>query len=323
MSKKLFALIIFLFLPNISIATSGACSYHGGVNCSYGSTSTGKVMCNDGWTNSSVYFSDAEECKKIDCSVHLITTGLNLSCRTDFDYQRKLEQITKQRNDCKFSKSMGYQISTDCSVIGQLELDDCLSAIDLVNVFNEGYEKCLNQRSEELIDDLERKEIAKDSDRAFLFSDDPNLYINIKMNKLCASTGSTWDSKSQNCIISTQDISQPENKNKAFEKLVKEAISPDITVQQLNPASNNQAAIIPSPQSVQQIQRTTPPPTVPTKQVFTVLNENKPTPELENKLSEEVLTQNSNNPHVENISTKSNFFVKTWNFIKNIFKLGK
>lgn len=52
-----------LLTQNISFATSGACSYHSGVNCSAGASYTGKVQCNDGWINSSVYFSEAEECK--------------------------------------------------------------------------------------------------------------------------------------------------------------------------------------------------------------------------------------------------------------------
>lgn len=44
-------------------ATSGACSYHSGVNCSAGANYSGNVTCNDGWVNSSVLFSDTDECK--------------------------------------------------------------------------------------------------------------------------------------------------------------------------------------------------------------------------------------------------------------------
>ena len=57
---------LFFVLPNLSYATSGACSYHGGVNCSAGASLEGKVVCNDGWVNSSVYYSDAQECE-MDC----------------------------------------------------------------------------------------------------------------------------------------------------------------------------------------------------------------------------------------------------------------
>jgi hypothetical protein len=61
-------LIVVLFLvtlifPSHVIATSGSCSYHGGVACSLGSDYDGSVICNDGWRDSSVSFSDANECK--------------------------------------------------------------------------------------------------------------------------------------------------------------------------------------------------------------------------------------------------------------------
>ena len=43
-------------------ATSGACSYHDGVNCNAGAASDGSVICNDGWTDSSVQYSAMTEC---------------------------------------------------------------------------------------------------------------------------------------------------------------------------------------------------------------------------------------------------------------------
>ena len=61
--KKIIFVLIILIIPSVSFATSGACSSHGGVNCSAGANYAGKVQCNDGWVNSSVYFSDTEECK--------------------------------------------------------------------------------------------------------------------------------------------------------------------------------------------------------------------------------------------------------------------
>lgn len=55
--------LTFVFLaPSIVFATQGACSYHGGVKCTAGATLDGKVTCNDGWVNSSVYFSEMDEC---------------------------------------------------------------------------------------------------------------------------------------------------------------------------------------------------------------------------------------------------------------------
>lgn len=43
-------------------ATSGACSSHGGVNCSAGSDVDGSVICYDGWRNSTVSFSSMSMC---------------------------------------------------------------------------------------------------------------------------------------------------------------------------------------------------------------------------------------------------------------------
>lgn len=61
--KKIKILILISFLIPINIyATSGACSYHGGVDCTKKYTQL-KVVCNDGWTDSSVNYSDMQECK--------------------------------------------------------------------------------------------------------------------------------------------------------------------------------------------------------------------------------------------------------------------
>lgn len=61
-------LIVVLFLvtlifPSHASATLGSCSSHGGVACSLGSDYDGSVICNDGWRDSSVSFSDTDECK--------------------------------------------------------------------------------------------------------------------------------------------------------------------------------------------------------------------------------------------------------------------
>lgn len=55
--------LITLIFPSQADAISGSCSYHGGVACSLGSDYDGSVICNDGWRDSSVSFSDAQECK--------------------------------------------------------------------------------------------------------------------------------------------------------------------------------------------------------------------------------------------------------------------
>jgi Putative peptidoglycan binding domain len=62
-SIAIIGLLSFSLLSGTVSATSGACSYHGGVNCSSGPNYNGNVICNDGFVNSSVLFSDTDECK--------------------------------------------------------------------------------------------------------------------------------------------------------------------------------------------------------------------------------------------------------------------
>lgn len=59
----IFTLIIVSFgLIQKVEATSGACSYHGGVKCGAGPDWDGSEICNDGWTDSAVSYISSEEC---------------------------------------------------------------------------------------------------------------------------------------------------------------------------------------------------------------------------------------------------------------------
>jgi len=53
---------VYFLVPNITFATSGACSSHGGVNCSL-SNSYKSVVCNDGNSDGLTSYSDLQECK--------------------------------------------------------------------------------------------------------------------------------------------------------------------------------------------------------------------------------------------------------------------
>ncbi|MBU1018061.1 S-layer homology domain-containing protein [Patescibacteria group bacterium] len=70
--KRFAGVLAFLMLATqISIpvyATTGACSGHDGVNCSAGADSDGSVICNDGWTDSSVDYVGMED----DCGVDYV-----------------------------------------------------------------------------------------------------------------------------------------------------------------------------------------------------------------------------------------------------------
>jgi len=57
-------LLFFIALPiDDVLATSGACSWHGGVNCAAGADWDGSVICNDGWRNSSVSYYSMVKCQ--------------------------------------------------------------------------------------------------------------------------------------------------------------------------------------------------------------------------------------------------------------------
>jgi len=82
MKLKVFTLLALswcVFLPSMADATSGACSYHGGVNCSAGSDYDGSVICKDGWRDSSVKYKDANECTSIVTCEYPSTPSCNLS----------------------------------------------------------------------------------------------------------------------------------------------------------------------------------------------------------------------------------------------------
>lgn len=70
MKKRLqYCLILFFIattffgLSKVAYATSGACSFHSGVNCNRGWQSDGRVYCNDGWTDSIVFYDYMTMCK--------------------------------------------------------------------------------------------------------------------------------------------------------------------------------------------------------------------------------------------------------------------
>lgn len=59
----LFCILGSFIFANFIHAASGACSSHGGVDCSTVDLKDGSVVCFDGWGGSSVSYSDMQECK--------------------------------------------------------------------------------------------------------------------------------------------------------------------------------------------------------------------------------------------------------------------
>ncbi|MEK7538842.1 MAG: hypothetical protein AAB552_03290 [Patescibacteria group bacterium] len=98
---------IVSFLPTTALATIGACAYHNGVNCSTGRDWDGSVICNDGWSDSSVYFSDADECQ-----------GSSNSCPWKIDDEATYNQLIKENNDA--IARIKARTQTDCEYSFQI-----------------------------------------------------------------------------------------------------------------------------------------------------------------------------------------------------------
>jgi hypothetical protein len=84
-------LIIGLLPFQITYATSGACSWHGGVNCSAGASADGNSMCNDGFESSVSYYS------MVECSGSNSCGGLTVSQRLAYPtYSPSYKKIERE-----------------------------------------------------------------------------------------------------------------------------------------------------------------------------------------------------------------------------------
>ncbi len=122
--------ILLLAYPQLSKAVSGACSSHGGVNCSIGSDIDGSVICNDGWKDSSVLFVQSAECQAKIC-IYPASTG----CKTENDYGAM--QSSQIR-----SGSQEFM-----NVISSGSLKACRDQITQYQSDLTGYNNCINQQT--------------------------------------------------------------------------------------------------------------------------------------------------------------------------------
>ena len=85
--KKLLLIIslfvFFSFSARATLATSGACTGHGGVNCAAGAQSNGDVICNDGWTGSSVSYDSMSECNQNSYCAPPVASGYTTQAQCD------------------------------------------------------------------------------------------------------------------------------------------------------------------------------------------------------------------------------------------------
>ena len=132
--KKLTTIVaIFVLFAsfNITYATSGACSYHGGVNCRVFSSTDGNAICNDG-IESSVAYSDMDECKQSNPSI----------CTPPGTYTYMDNSQCAALQEQQFRNGGEY---TPTQSSGALEY--CQSQVIQYQAAEQAYQICLNSRS--------------------------------------------------------------------------------------------------------------------------------------------------------------------------------
>jgi murein L,D-transpeptidase YcbB/YkuD len=128
-SIAIISLFAFSFLSATALATSGACSDHGGVDCSAGSQANGNVVCNDGWTGSSVSYSSMDKCQ---ASAPVCTHPTQPSC--------SLSEIQQEE------KSAVGTATAEAAAAGELGSTFGSSAIaNVENTYSLEYSQCQSQ----------------------------------------------------------------------------------------------------------------------------------------------------------------------------------
>ena len=86
------------------LANSGACSYHKGVNCAAGPGVNGQVICNDGWTGSSVSYDSMLECQ-------IGAPTLSGGQSTPFELKQKCASYTGAIQDQLLTLDAGFKVA--------------------------------------------------------------------------------------------------------------------------------------------------------------------------------------------------------------------
>ncbi len=97
--------IIAIFVPVPTLAISGACSYHGGVDCDRWNLETGNVVCSDGWEGSSVSYIST-------CTETLDEALTFLAARACKD--RLFDNNSTSFGDCIKAKKLEVELNTQC-----------------------------------------------------------------------------------------------------------------------------------------------------------------------------------------------------------------
>lgn len=209
-----FLIISALAFTQTVSATSGACSSHGGVNCSL-SNSYSSVICNDGSTDGSTKFSDLQECK--------VTTTCDSGQVTAFSASRGL-----------LGSSFGQSASLNCEAINNSQITTSVPSYTISESYldeavkRKATEYCVNKFGPNTIYKFSDKKCACADGYLFNSKDvcSPKndilkqIYIE-SINKIIAS--STYDIKNSIDVNYIAGLKlKPENKDKKLSTLINE-----------------------------------------------------------------------------------------------------
>ncbi len=128
--------ILFIILvPCLVSATSGACSYHGGVNCSAGVSLDGHVQCNDG-SISSVMYDDMVMCKDTEHLCNAQESALIDSQMSIGTLRQQLSNLNSlyQQKSAEYNSTTGSQNIPSLFISGQMAIEKAKRNAELQSI---------------------------------------------------------------------------------------------------------------------------------------------------------------------------------------------
>lgn len=191
MRKALFLYISAIFLFPLGVyATSGACSYHGGVNCSAGPSLYGNAQCSDG-TLSSVSYYDMAECSAAKLpDPSLLCPAPIQYC--DYDSLNRLEELKKNalQSCVVLNARIGYQAPCPQSFSFDADIASCKAQISNYEIGTVNYQSC-------------RKEVETQIKNLLLPASQPSA-IQVQRSKTQCSNGTVFSEKWDQCVTAKQ-----------------------------------------------------------------------------------------------------------------------
>lgn len=114
--------VLFAFTSFVLAQSSGACSYHGGVDCGRSDFSDGSVVCNDGWRDSKVMYDDVKKCT-VDSTCPIFEDSKTYE-QVAMVWKNEIERMRKVQSDyCKsvYEQRITYanQLEASCKTLDE------------------------------------------------------------------------------------------------------------------------------------------------------------------------------------------------------------